>query len=75
MPTPVLECLAPNGFAGRVLGLEPIARRAGSIVRSLALRDDAFETELAGVSENQRAVRFDVLVEPQSGTSLNDYRR
>ena len=63
--------LAPHCFAARVLALEPVRRAAGAIVRTLALRHDAFEkSPLAGVGEDGRAVALDMLVEAQAKASF-----
>ena len=40
-----------------------------------ALRYDAFEPELAGVSENGRAIAFDMLVEPDAEASFGQHAR
>ena len=39
----------------------------------LALRDNAFEPELAGVGEDRRAVAFQMLVEAQAKASFGQY--
>jgi hypothetical protein len=44
----------------RVLHLEPIGRATRTIGGILAFRDNAFEAELAGVSEDSRAVALDI---------------
>jgi len=60
--------LAPHCFAARVLALEPVRRAAGAIVRTLALRHDAFEP--AGMGGDGWAVAFHVLVEAQAKASF-----
>jgi hypothetical protein len=51
--------------ASRVVHLEPVGRAAGTVGRVLALRHDAFESELAGMPENKLAIFvFNVLVQP-----------
>ena len=40
----------------------------------LALRDDAFETKLAGIGEDGRAVALHMLVEPNAGAGLGHDR-
>src|SRR6516225_5490377 len=47
----------------RVLHFEPIGGTPGTVDGILALRDYAFEAELAGVGEDGRAVAFHVFVE------------
>src|SRR5262249_49589146 len=59
----------------RVLHFEPIRRAAGTVDGILPLRHDAFETELAGMGEDARAVAFDMLVEPDAGASLGQHAR
>src|SRR5215472_10073137 len=49
----------------RVLELQPILRSAGSVARPEPLRDDAFESHLAGVPEYALAVVGEVLVQTQ----------
>ena len=57
----------------RVLHFEPIGRAAGTVDGILALRDDAFEAELAGMGEDGRAIAFHVLVEPQAKVSFGQH--
>src|SRR5215831_16704063 len=54
----------------QVLHLEPVRRAAGTVDGILALRDDAFETKLAGIGEDGRAVALHMLVEPDAGAGL-----
>src|SRR6516164_972744 len=49
-------------------------RAPRAIRRVVALRDDAFEAELAGMGEDGRAVAFDMLVEPDAGAGLGHDR-
>src|SRR5262249_49556488 len=51
-----------------------IGRATGTVGGILALRDDAFETKLAGVGEEGRAVALDMLVEPDAGLGLGHDR-
>src|SRR5262249_51675223 len=71
---PILLRFPVHRRSRRVLHLEPIRRAAGAIDRVLALRDDAFETKLAGVGEDSRAVALDMLVEPDAGAGLGHDR-
>ena len=57
----------------RLLELGPIRRSAGTIDRVLALRHYAFESHLAGVGEDGRAVAFHVLVEAQVKASFGQH--
>jgi hypothetical protein len=54
--------LAPYRRRLRVLALQPIRGAAGAVGRALTLGHDAFESELAGMLEDERAVFLDVLV-------------
>jgi hypothetical protein len=54
----------------RVLHLEPIGRAAGTISGVFPLRDNSFQTELAGVAKYGLAIAFDMLVEPDARASL-----
>src|SRR5262249_30734700 len=49
-------------------------RAAGTVGRTLALRDDAFEAKLAGVGEDGRAVALDMLIESNAGAGLGHDR-
>jgi hypothetical protein len=62
-----------NRRCRRVLELEPIRRSAGTIDRVLALRHNVFESHLAGVGEDGRAVAFHVLVEAQAKASFGQH--
>jgi len=55
----------PPGFH-----FEPVGRAPRAVGRILALRHDTFEPHLAGMGEDGRAVAFDMLVEPDTGTGL-----
>src|SRR5262245_31910186 len=46
--------------SARILHLEPLRRAPRAIRRVLALRYDSFKPHLAGMSEDGRAVAFDV---------------
>jgi len=59
-----------RGRAGRVLHLEPMRRAPRAIHRVLTLRHDAFESHLAGMGEDGRAVALHVLVEAQARPAL-----
>src|SRR5262249_4548722 len=56
---PVLFLFALHGRCRRVLHLEPIGRAAGAVGGVIALRHDGFESHLAGVGENGRAVALE----------------
>jgi hypothetical protein len=45
-----------------VLHLDPVSRASGAVARAQPLADDAFEAELAGVTEDDVARLADVLV-------------
>src|SRR5262245_65619452 len=62
-----------NRRCRRVLELEPIRRSAGTIDRVLALRHNVFESHLAGVGEDGRAVAFHVLVEAQAKAGFGQH--
>jgi hypothetical protein len=47
-----------------------LGRAAGPVDGILALRDSAFEAELAGMDEDSRAVALDMFVEPDAGLAL-----
>src|SRR5262249_59649774 len=66
----LLLCFAHHRRTSRGLHFEPVGRATGAIHRVPALRHDAFESHLAGVSEDGRAVAFYVLVEPDAGGAL-----
>src|SRR5262245_47479249 len=51
LTVPILLRLPPHRFTCRVLYLDPVRRAPGDVARVLALRDDAFEAEPAGVLE------------------------
>src|SRR5215813_10672606 len=53
---PILLGFPLHGRCIRVLHFEPIGGAPGTVDGILALRDDAFETKLAGVGEDGRAV-------------------
>ena len=59
----------------RVLLFEPIRRAAGAIHRVLTLRHNAFESHLAGIGEDGRAVALDMLIEPNAEAGLGHDRR
>jgi hypothetical protein len=66
---PILLCLPLHCGRIRILALDPIRRSAGTISRISPLRYDAFQANLAGVLEYERAVRlFHVLIELQAGS-------
>jgi hypothetical protein len=50
--------------------LGPVLNGSGTVGGILALRDDTFEAELAGMGEDGRAVALDMLVEPDAGAGL-----
>src|SRR5262249_58542091 len=70
---PIFLGLPYHRGSRRVLHLEPVRRVAGAIHRVLALRHDAFESHLAGVGEDGRAVAFHVLVEAQAKASFGQH--
>jgi hypothetical protein len=49
-----------------VFHLKPIGPAAGTVGGTLALRDNAFEAELAGMGEDGRAVAFNMLIAANS---------
>ena len=65
-----LLLLALHRRCRQVLHLEPIRRAAGAIHRVLALRHDAFESHLAGVGEDGRAVALNMLLNRMPGLAL-----
>src|SRR5262249_29245571 len=67
---PIFFCLALHRRRRRVLHLEPIRRAPRAIRRVLPLRHDAFESHLAGMGEDGRAVAFQMLVEAQAKASF-----
>src|SRR5215813_3996318 len=67
---PIFFGFALHGRCICVLHFEPIGGAARTVGRTLALRDDALKTHLAGVGEDGRAVALDMLVEPDAGTGL-----
>src|SRR5262249_24950068 len=73
LTSPLLR-LPLHGRCIRVLLFEPIGRAPGAIHRVLPVRHDAFESHLAGVGEDGRAVALDMLVEPDAGASLGQDR-
>src|SRR5262249_42125281 len=70
---PIFLRLALHRRCRQVLHLEPIRRAAGAIHRVLTLRHDAFESHLAGVGEDGRAVALDMLVETQAKASFGQH--
>ena len=71
---PIFLRFTYHGRRVRVLHFEPIGRAAGAVARAEPLRDDAFESHLAGVGEDSRAVALDMLVEPDAGAGLGHRR-
>src|SRR5262245_4921057 len=69
-PRPILLRFTLHGWCICVFHFEPIGRAAGTVGRTLALRDDAFEAKLAGVGKDGRAVALDMLIEPDAGAGL-----
>ena len=67
---PILLRFPLNCRSRQVLHLEPIRRAPRAIRRVLPLRHDAFESHLAGVGEDGRAVAFQMLVEAQAKASF-----
>src|SRR5262245_18232578 len=67
---PVLFCLSASRPAHPRSSFWPVGRAAGTIGGILALRDNAFEAELAGMGEDGRAVTLDMLVEPDAGAGV-----
>src|SRR6516162_3838628 len=63
---PILLRFALHRRCLRVLEFQPVLRPAGSVARPEPLRDDAFASELAGVSEHEIAGLRQVLVQPQA---------
>jgi len=61
---------ALHGRCIHVVHFNLIGRAAGKVGGVLALRDNTFEAELAGMGENGRAVAFDMLVESMPGRAL-----
>src|SRR5215470_4365268 len=70
---PILFRLALHRRRRRVLHLEPIRRAPRAIRRVLPFRDDTFESHLAGVGEDGRAVALDMLVEAQAKASFGQH--
>ncbi len=62
--------LAFHGRRIRGLHFEPIGRTAGAVRRSLMVRDNAFEAQLAGMDKDGGAVAFNMLVESDARTAL-----
>src|SRR5262249_50498342 len=73
LPTPILFLFALHRLSRQVLHLEPIRRAPRAVGRVLALRHDAFESHLAGVGEDGRAVALDMLVEAQAKASFGQH--
>src|SRR5689334_21008429 len=67
---PILLRFARHRRGRRVLHLEPIGRAPRAVERVLALRHDAFQSHLARIGEDGRAVALDMLVEPDAGAGL-----
>src|SRR5262249_26893116 len=72
--SPILLFFPLHGRCIQVLHFDPIGRAAGAVGGILALRDNAFKPELAGMDEDGRAVALDMLVEPDAGPSLGHDR-
>src|SRR5215831_18423881 len=70
---PVLFLFALHRRSRGVLHFEPIRRAPRAIHRVLTLRHDTFESHLAGVGEDGRAVAFHVLVEAQAKASFGQH--
>src|SRR5215831_4503346 len=71
---PVFFRLSLHGRCIQVLHFEPIGRAAGTVGRVLALRDNAFESHLAGVPKYGLAVAFHVFIEADAGAGLGHDR-
>src|SRR5262249_17073908 len=70
---PILFGFALHRRCVGVLHFEPIGRAPRAIGRLLPLRHDAFESHLAGVGEDGRAVAFQMLVEAQAKASFGQH--
>src|SRR5262249_19373229 len=73
LPHPSLFLFALHRLSRQVLHLEPIRRAPRAVGRVLALRHDAFESYLAGVGEDGRAVALDMLVEAEAQASFGQH--
>src|SRR5215813_14088447 len=71
---PIFLGFALRGRCICVLHFEPIGGAPRAVGRVLPLRDNAFETKLAGMGENGRAVALHVFVEPDAGLGLGHDR-
>jgi hypothetical protein len=70
-PPPVLLGLALHRRASGVLHLKPVGRTAGAVAGAEPLRNDPFQTHLAGVLKHcQTAIVFDVLIEADAVSGL-----
>jgi len=69
-PCPVFLGFSLHCWCVGVLHFQPIGRAARTIGRLFPLRDNAFETELAGVAKYGLAVALYVLIESDASRSL-----
>jgi hypothetical protein len=61
----LIVCMGELILTRGILALDPVSRAPGAVARVEALRNNAFEAELAGVAEYEVAGLVDVLVEVQ----------
>src|SRR5262245_44391134 len=71
---PIFLGFALRGRCICVLHFEPIGGAPRTVGRVLPLRDNAFETKLAGMGEDGRAVALHVFVEPYAVAGLGHNR-
>src|SRR5262245_50931882 len=74
-PAPIFFLFALHRRSRRVLHLEPITRAPRAVERVLPFGHDAFESHLARMGEDGRAVALDMLVESDAGAGLGHNRR
>jgi len=65
---PIFFPLAPHGWRGQVLDLEPVLRAPRAIQRAEPLRYDALAAKLAGMCKNDLAVALVMLVDHDART-------
>src|ERR1700737_1582394 len=63
VPAPILLGFALHRGRVGVLALDPVRRAARPVARVLPLRHNAFEPELAGMVEHERAILLHVLIQ------------